>query len=225
MLRQLDTELQELKDILLEMGGAVEKAVEEACRAVLKRQPERISLVATLERKINQLHLDVDQHCLALLAKQAPVARDLRLVLAIIKMNTDLERMGDQATNISYAAKDFADLPALPEFLASLEAMIEGVRAMVRDSLDAFVKRDVELSRAVLGRDDVIDRSKDQIVRNLTEKMRTDVKLIDSCLCLISVARNLERLADHATNIAEDVIFFATGDDIRHGHKHEGTGP
>lgn len=222
MLRHLDTELQELKDILLEMGGAVEKSVEEACFGLLKRQPRRFKEAHRLEKRINELHLEVDQTCLTLLAKQAPVARDLRTAMAIIKINTDLERMGDQAVNISYAGNEYLNLPGVPEVLKDLETMVEEVRAMTRDSLDAFVRRDVDLSRSVLSRDDSVDQLKDKLVSRLRDEMIENKDQIDSCLCLISVARNLERLADHATNIAEDVIFLATGDDIRHGHTDQG---
>lgn len=224
MLRHLDTELQELKDILLEMGGAVEKSVEEACLGVLKRQPQRFKEAHRLEKRINELHLDVDQACFALLAKQAPVARDLRLAMAVIKINTDLERMGDQAVNISYSGQDYLNLPGVPEVSKDLESMVEEVRAMTRDSLDAFVKRDVVLSQNVLSRDDIVDRFKDKIIKQLRDHMVSNPEQIDSCLCLMSVAKNLERLADHATNIAEDVIFFTTGDDIRHGQKDQGSG-
>lgn len=224
MLRHLDTELQELKDILLEMGGAVEKALELASTGILKRQSQRFEEVHGLEKRINELHLKVDQTCLLLLAKQAPVARDLRLVLAIVKMNTDLERMGDQAVNISYSGRDYLEQEGVPEAVKDLEAMIDEVRGMVRDCLDAFVKRDVGLSQNVLSRDDVVDGYKDKIISRLRDQMRAQPDLIDPCLSLMSIAKNLERLADHATNIAEDVIFFTTGDDIRHGHKHSGAG-
>ncbi|MCB0411479.1 MAG: phosphate signaling complex protein PhoU, partial [Bdellovibrionales bacterium] len=158
MIRFLDTELQELKDCLLEMGGTVEKAMEEACEAALKRKPGMVDQVLALEARINELHLRVDQNCLELLAKQAPVARDLRLVLAIIKMNTDLERMGDQASNIAYTAKDYLEFESLPEFTKDFTAMVEEVRSMVKDCLDAFVRRDVDLCRNVLSRDDIVDQ-------------------------------------------------------------------
>ncbi len=224
MVRHLDSELQDLKDHLLEMGGRVEKAIEEACEAALGRKPEKLDHVLSLEKRINELHLTVDQACLVLLAQQAPVARDLRLVLAIIKMNTDLERMGDQAVNISLTVRDYLKFEALPEFTKDLSSMVEEVQSMVKDCLDAFVRRDVDLSQNVLQRDDIVDQFKAKMVSRLRQKMGEDPESIDGCLCLINIARNLERLADHATNIAEDVIFFTTGDDIRHGHRSEGTG-
>ncbi len=221
MLRHLDTELQQLKDIMLEMGGAVEKSIDEACQGILKRQPDKLKEVHRLEKQINKLHLQVDEACFTLLAKQAPVARDLRLVMAIIKINSDLERMGDQAVNISYSGEEYLNLPGLPQIAKDIEIMVEEVRGMVRDSLDAFVRRDVELSQSVLSRDDIVDQAKDNMVEKLRLEMKKNVDLIDPSLCLMSVAKNLERLADHSTNIAEDVIFFATGDDIRHGQSND----
>jgi phosphate transport system protein len=131
--------------------------------------------------------------------------------------------MGDQAVNISYAGENYLEFDPIPEVNRDLDLMAEDVRRMVKDSLDAFVRRDNQLSRSILGRDDQVDEAKDQIISALRDEMVNRPDHIDSCLCLMSMAKNLERLADHSTNIAEDVIFLTTGDDIRHGHNQDGT--
>lgn len=219
-MRQFDTELQDLKGKILSMGGAVEKAIDEACSAVIRREPQRFAEVHRLEKMINEQHMQVDQVCFNLLARQAPVAKDLRLILAIVKINSDLERMGDQAVNIAYSGEDYLTRPAL-KTIPDLGEMTSQVKAMVKDSLDAFVRRDIELSKSVLKRDDSVDQLNAR-VRELTKDiMRADVTTIEACLDLVSISRNLERVADHATNIAEEVVFLTTGDDIRHGHVHD----
>ncbi len=216
MERHLDLELRDLKEKLLGMGGCVEKAIEEATQALMLREPGRFEKVYELEGSINQSHIEVDDACLRLLARQSPLARDLRWIVAVLKINTDLERMGDQAVNISHNGKRYLSEPSLKP-LIDLPRMAQGVRVMVREALDALVNQDVELAQKVLDRDDEIDNLKDQIFRELLTYMISDPKTIERALNLILIARNLERLGDHATNIAEDVIFAATGKDIRHG--------
>ncbi len=222
MTHHIDSQLQELKDLVLSMGGAVEKAIEESCQAVIRREPARFQTVYALEKKINDLHIAVDQACFDLLARQAPVAKDLRLVLAIVKINTDLERMGDHTVNISHSCEDYLTRTAI-NINSEIQQMATEVRSMVRDSLDAFVAKDVEKSKKLLERDDIVDQFKAKLKHHLLSLMRSDASLLESCLDLISIIRNLERLADHATNIAEEVVFLATGDDIRHGHSGTGT--
>ncbi len=214
--RHFDAELQKLKELILSMGGHVEQAVEEATQALILREPERLDRVFELENSINQEHIQVDESCLNLLARQAPMATDLRLIVAIMKINTDLERMGDQAVNISHNAKRYLTEPPLKP-LIDLPRMAQEVRKMVRDALDAFLSRDEALAQSVLKRDDTVDALKDQIFRELITYMMSDPRTIERAMNLILIARNLERLGDHATNIAEDVIFAITGRDIRHG--------
>ncbi|MCB0367047.1 MAG: phosphate signaling complex protein PhoU [Bdellovibrionaceae bacterium] len=214
--RHFEIELKGLKQLILEMGGYVEKSIEQACRAILDRNPKCFEMVSTYEKKINEAHKEVDRQCLEMLARQAPVAADLRLVLVITKINTDLERMGDQACNISYTGRDYISRAPVATKVDLVE-MAAKVRGMVRDSLDAFVRLDTDLSRDVMSRDDQIDQAKDQIFAELKIYMKENPSEIEASLDLILIARNLERLADHATNIAEEVIFLATGDDIRHG--------
>jgi phosphate transport system protein len=214
--RHFDAELTKLKDLILSMGGSVEQAIEHATQALLLREPERLDRVFTLEDQVNKSHIIVDETCLNLLALQAPMAKDLRLIIAIMKINTDLERMGDQAVNIAHNAKRYLAEPPLKP-LIDLPRMAEDVRAMVRDSLDSLVKRDQNLANDVLDRDDRVDAFKNQIFRELITYMIGDPRAIERALNLILIARNLERIGDHATNIAEDVIFAITGRDVRHG--------
>lgn len=216
MFRHFETELQDLKQLILAMGGGVEKSLSIVCESLFSKNPERLNEVHLQEKKVNELQIAIDHACVQLLAKQAPVAKDLRLVIAIIKINTDLERMGDQAVNIAYCTKDLFQLGKASQVPSDILTISEKGRAMVRDSLDAFVRRDVVLSNEILGRDDEIDHLKKTITQDCTAIMRQSPDMIESCLEMIMIAKNFERLADHATNIAEEVIYLATGDDVRH---------
>jgi phosphate transport system protein len=216
MERHLDEELKKLTELILSMGGNVEQAIEESTQALILREPKRLEKVFELEALINKAHLQVDELCISVLARQSPMATDLRLIVAIMKINTDLERMGDQAVNISHNAKIYLGEPALKP-LIDLPRMAQAVRSMVRDSLDAFVNRDENLAQEVLNRDDVVDEFKRKIFMELITLMKTDPHAIDRGITLILIARNMERLGDHATNIAEDAIFAISGRDVRHG--------
>jgi len=218
MERRFETELKNVKAQILAMAGFVEQAIERAVEALQERNPAKLSEVHEIEKKINQAHLDVDNTCLGILARQAPVAADLRLILAIIKINTDLERMGDQAVNLAKNTAHYIQHPTVSA-AQNFPQMSSLVRTMVREALDAFVNSDPTLARKVLMTDDAVDAFKDRNVALLTEIMKTDPAKIDAALNLVLIARNLERLGDHATNIAEDVIFATTGEDVRHGGK------
>jgi phosphate transport system protein len=198
----------------------VELAIEAATQSLITRNPSQLKIVHDLEGKINREHMEVDESCLQLLARQSPLAADLRLVIAVLKISTDLERMGDQAVNIAYNTKEYLEGQPVKE-LIDLPRMASEVRSMVRDSLDAFVKQDRDLAEKVLDRDDLVDNLKDKIFQELLQYMMQNPKQVEQALDLILIARNLERVGDHATNIAEDVIFAITGNDIRHG----GRGP
>lgn len=200
------------------MGGHVERALAEVTAGLSERNTARFALVHEIEKKINEEQIRVDNSCLSLLAKQSPVAKDLRLVLSIIKINTDLERMGDQSVNIAYTGTDY--LTRAPLAIAGeLQKMGDLVRRMVKESLDSFVRGDTEAAKRILETDDLVDETKNRVFRELTEHMKTNPKDVEASLDLILIARNLERLGDHATNIAEDVIFAQTGKDVRHGGK------
>lgn len=218
MVRHIDSELQGLKDLALQMGGSVEQALENACKTVLAFEKKAFDEVFRHEERINDLQILIDESCVNVLAKQAPVAKDLRLVIAITKINTDLERMGDQSKNIALSSRDLYKAWPQETLPPQIPHMIEEVRAMVRLVLDAFSRRDVELSQKVLQQDDLIDELKDALIRDMKEKMKGGPDQVDKGLAFIMIGKNLERLADHATNIAEEVIYLATGNDIRHGH-------
>jgi phosphate transport system protein len=215
MERHFDASLRNLKEKLLTMAGYVEHAIEAATEAMTTRNPAKIEEVYEIEKKVNESHLAVDASCVKLLALQQPFAADLRLIVAIIKINTDLERMGDQAVNIAHNAEHYLKEPPLKP-LVDLPKMFEEVRLMVRYALDAFVRRDEATARDVLLRDDHVDELKVKIFDDVLAAMKKDPSKIDVGLALILMARNLERIGDHATNIAEDVIYAVSGDDIRH---------
>ncbi len=219
MERRFEGELKSLKATILAMGGFVEQAIEKATHALASRDRKLLEEVHQIEQKINQKHIEVDNACMEVLARQAPVAADLRLILAIIKINTDLERMGDQSVNISYNAEHYLEDKEVHVQL-NLPRMAEAVREMVRDSLDAFLNEDIVLAQDVLERDDAIDEMKNNAFTVLVQYMRDNSNNIEAALDLLLIARNLERMADHATNIAEDVIFACTGEDVRHGVSH-----
>ena len=216
MHRQFENELKTLKEQILTMGGNVELAVEAATQALIQRELGKLQTVYELEDKINIEHKQVDEACVQLLARQSPLATDLRFVIAILKISTDLERMGDQAVNISHNTKDYLQSPPLKP-LIDIPLMAKEVRTMVRQSLDAFVKQDKNLAQAVLHMDDTVDDLKDKVLNELIGMMEKDPTIIKPAIDLILIARNLERLGDHATNIAEDVIYAVSGVDIRHG--------
>jgi phosphate transport system protein len=218
MIRHIDSELQGLKDLALQMGGCVEKALESACAAVVSRDRKAFEEVQKHESRINDLQILIDESCVNVLAKQAPVAKDLRLVIAITKINTDLERMGDQSVNIALNARDLYQSFPKVVLPAEINKMIDEVRGMVRSVLDAFARRDVEISQKVLQQDDAVDELRDDLLRSMTERMKTNPDQVDIGLAVIMIAKNLERMADHATNIAEEVIYLTTGNDVRHGH-------
>lgn len=216
MERRFESELKTLKSRILEMGGYVEQAIDVATEALQQRSSAKLESVHPLERKINEAHVLIDNQCVELLARQSPFAADLRLVIAIIKINTDLERMGDQAVNISYNAEHYLQDRRI-DLADDLTKMAVAVKAMVRNALDAFMKQDVNLAQTVLEADDEVDAFKRKMFDQLLPFMKQEPTLVESALDLILIARNLERMGDHATNIAEDVIFACTGEDVRHG--------
>jgi phosphate transport system protein len=215
-----EEELQTLKQRLLRMGALVEERVHQAIVALIERRLELAQKVASGDRDVNDLQIEIDDRALKLLALQNPMATDLRLITAAMKINSDLERIGDQAVNIAENVCKILVHPPLKPAI-DLPRMAELAEAMTRDALDAFVKKDIALARAVLGRDDEVDRMKDQVFRVLLTYMMADPATIERALALILISRNLERIADHATNIAEDVIFLVEARDVRHRHEEQ----
>ena len=220
--RHFEVELQALKNRLLKMGALVEERVHVAMQALMERRLEAAEAIVAGDAEVNDLQIEIDDRCLKLLALQNPMASDLRLITAAMKITADLERIGDQAVNIAENAIKVAAAPPLRPII-DLPRMAEIAETMTRDSLDAFVRRDARLARDILARDDEVDQLKDQIFRVLLTHMMADPGTIERALGLILVSRNLERIADHATNIAEDVIFVVEAKDVRHHHE-EGKG-
>ncbi|MES2770037.1 MAG: phosphate signaling complex protein PhoU [Bdellovibrionota bacterium] len=208
--------LQQLKNFLASMGGYVEESLKQATQALIDRNPNNHENVEKIEQKINECHLQVDQTCMNLLAKLSPFASDLRLILACYKMNNDLERMGDHARNISRGTSQYLSKKEIPHEKDFLQ-LINETRSMVKESLDSFVNKDIEKAKEVLLRDDIVDELKNTLTIQMKELMKKDPDYVESALDFILFARNLERIGDLATNIAEEVIFITSGDDVRHG--------
>ena len=212
-----EEELQALKNRLLTMGALVEERVHQAVRSLVDRRLEEAEAVIAADKEVNDLQIDIDDRCLKLLATQSPLAIDLRLITAAMKINADLERIGDQAVNVAENVIKLLPQPPLKP-LIDIPRMAELAQQMTRDALDAFVKKDPALARDVLRRDDEVDSLKDQVFRELLTYMMADPGTIQRALSLILISRNIERIADHATNIAEDVIFLVEAKDVRHHH-------
>lgn len=218
MERAFDHQLEELKRQILVMGGHVEKALAEVTAGLAERATDKFALAHEIEKQINEEQIQVDNACMNLLAKQSPVAKDLRLILSIVKINTDLERMGDQSVNIAYTGRDYLTRPAL-EHVKDVTRMGEIARRMVKGALDSFVRGNTEEAKEILLMDDELDDLKNKVFHELCAHMKKNPQDVEASMDLILIARNLERFGDHATNIAEDVIFAQTGRDVRHGGK------
>ena len=209
-------ELEELKHRILAMAGMAEQAIDLSVQAYSQRDPALCQRVLNNEGAINRAEREVDEFAIDLLAMQQPMAVDLRFILAVIKINADLERVGDQAVNIAQRVMNMIELP-VSELPVDIPAMAGRVRAMIRDALRSFIEGDTELARHVLQADDEIDRMNHEAFASLSRHMQAEPASTGQALDALSVARNLERVADHATNIAEDVIFWVRGADVRHG--------
>src|SRR4030095_2461342 len=215
LVRHFQEELDILKTRLLEMGGLAEERVRSAVQGLAERDFAQIEHVLHGDEPVNALHMEIDDRCLKLLALHQPVAADLRAVMVAVKINTDLERVGDLAVNIAEASKRYATHPPVKK-LIDIPRMADIAQAMLRDALDSFVRRDTALAQQVLNEDDRLDGLKTQIFRELLTYMLQDPATVEPALDLILVSRHLERIGDHATNIAEDVIFMVSALDVRH---------
>ena len=215
MERHIDVELSRVKDELLRMAGLAETAIGLAVKALVSRDAELARQVIASDDVINTLEIEIDELCLRTMALYQPEATDLRFLAMALKIDNDLERMGDQAVNIAERTLDLLKEPLLKP-LIDIPRMAEVAQRMVKESLDAFIHQDVERARAVCRRDDEVDRYDDQIFRELLTYMMEDPKAITRSVNLILVSRHLERIADHATNIAEDVIYLVEGKTIKH---------
>ncbi len=207
--------LEELKEKLLRMAGLAEQSVDRAIGAYSERDPRQCQLVFEGEAAINFAEHEIDELALDLLAMQQPMAVDLRFIVAVIKINANLERVGDQAVNVAQRVAEVIKLPTadLPADVLRMAAVASG---MVRQAVEAFVRGDAELAQRVLVMDDDLDRMKAETEQTMVVQMQRSPELIRQALDVLLIARNLERVGDHATNIAEDVIFWVRGADVRH---------
>ena len=201
------------------MSALVEAAVYRSVQGVVEKNEELAQQVLRNETRINQLEIEIDEMAIALLALQAPMATDLRLITAAIKINNDLERMGDLSVSIAQSALALIKEPVIRP-LIDIPHIAGLAQGMVRKALDAFVSRDAELARSVLASDDAVDNLRTASYHELVSFMETNPMQIPQALRLLTVIRNLERIADHATNVAEDVLFLVKGIDVRH-HNEE----
>lgn len=213
--RHFDEELELLQQRLLSMGGLAEDRMSDSVKAITHRDPVLVERILIGDEPINSLHIEIDDRCFKLLALHQPMAADLRAIVAAVKINTDLERVGDLAVNIAEAAKRYLQHPPVKP-LIDIPRMGDIAQSMLRDALDAFVRRDTQLAESVLAADDTLDGLKTQIFRELLTFMLSEPSTIEPALDLILISRHLERIGDHATNIAEDVIFMVSARDVRH---------
>ena len=215
VVRHFQEELETLQGRLLEMGGLAEERVRAALQGLVSRDPAAINKVLNGDEPINQLHIEVDNRCFRLLALHQPMATDLRAIVAAVKINTDLERVGDLAVNIAEASNRYIRHAPVKQ-LIDIPQMSAIAQAMLRDALDSYVRRDTDLAHRVLNEDDRLDSLKTQVFRDLLTYMLENLSTVEPSLDLILVSRHLERIGDHATNIAEDVIFMVSALDVRH---------
>ena len=214
-MRHFTVELEELNSKLLEMAGMVEASISRAVRSLVDQNKELAEQVIRDEPRINRTEIEIDGMATRLLALRQPVARDLRFLTAALKINTDLERIGDLAQHIAERSLSLMHHP-LVKPMVDIPTMASLVQSMLLKVLDAFVKGDEGLARSVLLADDEVDNLRDSVYASLLDTMQKDPSVVPAAVDLIFVARNLERIGDHATNIAEDVVFLIKGIDVRH---------
>jgi len=213
--RHFDEELRHLKDEILRMGSMVEEAISRAVKALVDRDAAMAESVIKADEAINMLELEVEEECLRLLALRQPAAADLRFIVMVLKINNDLERMGDLAVNTAERALELLRQPPLKPLL-DIPRMAQLAQAMVKDCLDAFVQANADRARSICLRDDQVDQLNDQVFRELLTYIMQDPAVTTRAVDLILVGRYLERIADHATNISEDVIYMVQGKTIKH---------
>ena len=212
---EYERELQEIKDKLLYLGALTEKALEKGAVALLERDSELAGRIIREDEQIDQLDVELEEKCIRLLALRQPAARDLRFITTAIKITGHLERIGDKAANIAEKVLILNDFPQIKPYM-DLPRMVEIVRGMIRKSLDALVREDIELSRQVRDEDNLIDQFNDQIFRELLTFMMEDPRKIQVCLYIMQISKSLERIADHAESIADMVVYMVTGKNVRH---------
>jgi phosphate transport system protein len=216
--RVVEEQLAQLRDRLVHMGSLAEVMVDSAIRSLVEHRTEGHAKVFKLEEEVNNLHIEIDERVIEVLALHQPAASELRFTIMCSKIAGELERIADQAINVCQnTAQLVKHAPLKP--LIDIPMMAAAARRMLRESLDAFVRRDVDLASQILNEDDEVDAFKNQIFRELLTYMMADPGTITRALSLILISRNLERVGDHATNIAEEVIYLVQGRDVRHHHE------
>ena len=218
MSKSIDLAIEDLRKHVLEAGTLVKNAVHHACAATVERSEFEIKKVFKFEEKINEHHLSLDDHCMKTLAKLSPYGQDLRTIISVIKINSDLERMGDRSRNIVRILQESSEKSKSLDFPAFNE-MMGMVKSMVELAVECFPKGNVQQAMKVLNQEQDVDDAKRKITSDLLKHMEKDPQGIKSSVDFILIVRNLERIADHCTNIAEETIFVTTGKDIRHGQQ------
>ena len=212
---QLDRELRKLKNKLVDMAETAEAMIDQAIKELVDRDERFAAEVPEEEEELNRLHIKIDEQALALLATCQPVADDLRFIVAASKINSEIERIGDLAVNITQNTNVLLQRPQVKS-LIDIPRMADLAGDMVRNSVKAFIEGDAELAQSVTLADDEVDNLRDQVIRELLTYMMSDPQSIEQALALILISRHLERIGDHATNIAEEVIYIVQGRDVRH---------
>jgi phosphate transport system protein len=215
MERRLDQELEAVRQDLLRIGATVEEMVAGSVQSLVERDSDAAEAIIARDQEVDRMEMHLDKKCEQIMATQQPTAGDLRFLVAVLKINGELERIGDSAVNISQSVLRLIDEPQLKPYI-DLPRLDELVQGMVHDALAAFVNRDAPLAVQVCDRDDQVDGLYKQLFRELVSYMAEDPTTVSRALSLLLIARNLERIADHATNIGEDVVFYVEGRDIRH---------
>jgi phosphate transport system protein len=221
MKQHLHEELEQLKKSIALMGGRIEEAIQNAVTALVDRDASLAAEVIAGDQDIDMLELDIEKRCLNILATQQPFAADLRFITAVLRINHDMERMGDLAANIAREARRIAGLNIVYMPL-NLDEMISEVRKMVRESLKALLERDTKLAREICRQDDIVDSLDSETSTKLIEIMKNSPENIEAATQLLLAVRHLERIADMATNIAEEVVFMVEGHNIKHHYKDKG---
>ncbi len=216
MSRHLQRDLDRLKKELVALSVLVEEAIQLAIQALTARSESMAAEVIRGDRRIDEREVEIEEHCLKVLALNQPVADDLRFIVVVLKVNNDLERMADHAVNIAKRAK-YISRQAPDNFALDFDPMVKRVGRMVRESLDALVNSDEKLAREICAEDSIVDEMNRTMIKTLKEHMQRDTGCISAAVDMMSASKNLERVADLATNIAEDVIFLTTGEVSRHG--------
>lgn len=218
---RFNEELESLRNHLLEMGGKVEHQLSNGLEALLQRDSGEAELIVSRDTEVNEMEMAIDDECASILARRQPTASDLRLVVAIIKVNTDLERIGDEAAKVAKQAVRMSEDGASPSNLVEVRHIGSRVGTMLRNALDAFARLDVEMAVSVVKGDTEVDREYGSAMRSLVTFMMEDPRDIGAILNEMWALRSLERIGDHACNIAEHVVYLVRGLDVRHGSLEE----